>query len=270
MQFNLRDPANHSRPHPLFGDRNLRRAITMSIDRNSLVKNVFDTFAVVPAGPTVRAYPTTDPRIVQLPFDTARAGVIFDSLGWTRRAEDGMRSKNGRDLSFPVLVSSNSMNRIRMGVLIQEQLRRMGIRVDLEQLEVRTFDVRRSTHAFDAALASWTMGSSPDGTRAGWTTAGMETNGVNYGSYSNRTFDVQLDSALASDPAHAREKFTAAYTIINDDAPAVWLYEPKAIIGLHRRIRTTRTRPDAWWFSLADWSIRPSERTLRDRLNRER
>ena len=53
MQFNLRDPANHSRPHPLFGDRNVRRAITMSIDRNSLVKSVFDTFAVVPAGPTI-------------------------------------------------------------------------------------------------------------------------------------------------------------------------------------------------------------------------
>jgi len=270
MQFNLRDPANHSRPHPLFGDRNLRRAITMSIDRNSLVKSVFDTFAVVPTGPTVRAYPTTDPRIVQLPFDTMRAGAIFDSLGWTRRRPDGMRSKNGRDLAFRVLVASNSLNRIRMGVLIQEQLRRMGVRIDLEQLETRTFDVRRSTHAFDAALASWTMGSSPDGTRAGWTTAGIGEDGVNYGSYSNRTFDSQLDSALASDPSHAREKFTAAYMTINQDAPAVWLYEPKTIVGLHRRIRTTRMRPDAWWFSLADWSIKPSERTLRDRLYRER
>jgi peptide/nickel transport system substrate-binding protein len=270
MQFNLRDPANHSRPHPLFGDRNLRRAITMSIDRNPLVKSVFDTFAVVPVGPTVQAYPTTDPRIVQLPFDTVRAGAIFDSLGWARRRPDGMRSRNGRDLAFRLLVASNSLNRIRMGVLIQEQLHRMGIKVDLEQLEVQTFEDKRSSHAFDAAVGSWTMGSSPDGTRAGWTTAGMGKDGVNYGSYSNRTFDIQLDSALASDPASAREKFTAAYRTINDDAPAVWLYEPKAIIGLHRRIRTTRTRPDAWWFSLADWSINPSERTLRDRLYRGR
>jgi peptide/nickel transport system substrate-binding protein len=270
MLFNLRDPANHSRPHPLFGDRNLRRAITMSIDRNSLVKSVFDTFAVVPVGPTVRKYPTTDPRIVQLPFDTVQAGAIFDSLGWTRRRSDGMRSKNGRDLAFPLLVPGSSLNRIRMGVLIQEQLRRIGIKIHLEQLESQTFDARESAHAFDAALGTWTMASSPDGTRAAWTTAGIGKNGVNYGSYSNRTFDVQLDSALASDPAHAREKFTAAYKTINDDAPAAWLYEPKTIIGLHRRIRTTRTRPDAWWFSLPDWSIRPSERTLRDRLYRQR
>ena len=270
MQFNLRDPANYSRPHPLFGDRNLRRAITMSIDRNSLVKSVLDTFATVPAGPTTRAFPSTDPRIVQLAFDTVRAGAIFDSLGWTRRAPDGMRSRNGRALAFPVLVTIGSMNRIRMGVLIQEQLRRVGIRVDLEQVDTRTMDAKRTTHAFDAALASWTMGASPDGTRAAWTTVGMGKDGVNYSSYSNPAFDVQLDSALASDPKHAREKFTAAYRIINEDAPAVWLYEAKAILGLHRRIRTARMRPDAWWFSLSDWSIKPSERTLRDRLYRDR
>ncbi|HKC79805.1 MAG TPA: peptide ABC transporter substrate-binding protein, partial [Gemmatimonadaceae bacterium] len=209
MQFNLQDPANHARPHSLFVDRNLRRAITMSIDRNSLVKSVFDTFAVVPAGPTVRMYPTTDPRIVQLPFDTVRAGAIFDSLGWIRRHPDGMRSRSGQELGFRLLVPGNSLNRIRMGVLIQEQLRRMGIRIDLDQMEVATFSARLSTHAFDAVLGVWTMGASPDGTRAAWTTVGVGKDGTNYGSYSNRTFDVQFDSALASDPAHAREKFTA-------------------------------------------------------------
>ena len=265
VQFNLRDRANYSRPHPLFGDRNIRRAIAMSIDRNALVRSVFDTFAVVPAGPTARVFPTTDPRISQIPFDTVRAGAILDSLGWSR-GPDGMRSKNGRELAFALLVPTASMNRIRMGVLLQGQLRRMGIRVDIEQLESSTVDAKRSSHAFDATLGAWAMGASPDGTREAWTTAGIGKNGVNYGSYSNSLFDAHLDSALRSEPAGAREKFTLAYVIINEDAPAVWLYEPKAIIGIHRRIRTTPMRPDAWWSGLADWSIPPSERLLRDRL----
>jgi hypothetical protein len=46
----------------------------------------------------------------------------------------------------------------------------------------------------------------------------------------------------------------------------VWLYEPRKIIGIHRRIRTAAMRPDAWWFSLADWHITPVERILRDRI----
>ncbi|HEX9607113.1 MAG TPA: ABC transporter substrate-binding protein, partial [Gemmatimonadaceae bacterium] len=62
LRFNLRDPANKDRPHPLFGDRELRRAIAMTINRATLVRSVLDTFALVPVGPIVRAYPTTDPR----------------------------------------------------------------------------------------------------------------------------------------------------------------------------------------------------------------
>lgn len=270
LQFNLRDPANYSRPHPVFGDRNVRRAMAMSIDRNALVRSVFDTFAVVPAGPTARAFPTTDPNIAQIPFDTVRAAVLLDSLGWSRRGEGGMRSRNGRDLAFALLVPTSSMNRIRIGVLMQEQLRRMGIRVDLEQVTSATLDAKRAAHAFDAALGGWAMGASPDGTRAAWTSSGMGKDGINYGSYSNRAFDAQLDSALRAEPARAREKFTIAYAIINEDAPAVWLYEPKAIIGIHRRIRTTQMRPDAWWAGLADWSIPPSQRILRDRLSSRR
>jgi peptide/nickel transport system substrate-binding protein len=266
LQFNLRDPANYSRPHPIFGDRDIRRAIAMSIDRNALVRSVFDTFAVVPVGPTTRAYPTTDPRIAQIPFDTVRARMLLDSLGWRRRGTDGMRWKDGRELAFSLLVPTASLNRIRMGVLIQEQLRRMGIRVNIEQLESSTLDGKRSSHAFDAALGAWVMGASPDGTREAWSSAGMGEEGVNYGSYSNRAFDAQLDSALRADPATARKKFTAAYAIINADVPAVWLYEPKTIIGIHGRIRTAPMRPDAWWSGLADWSIPPSERILRDRL----
>jgi hypothetical protein len=75
-----------------------------------------------------------------------------------------------------------------------------------------------------------------------------------------------LDSALSAGFGNARERFTAAYAVINDDAPAVWLYEPRKIIGIHKRIRTSGMRPDAWWADLAEWSIPPSERILRDRL----
>ena len=266
LRFNLRDPANAQRPHPLFGDRNLRRAITMSINRRTLVRSVLDTFAVVPVGPVVRAYPTTDPRGEQLPFDSARAGHLLDSIGWIRRGADGMRAKKNRDLAFTLVVPASSLNRIRMGPLIQEQLRRMGIRVHLEQLDGATQADREVRGAFDASLDAWIMGSSPDGTKGAWTSSGIGKNGVNYGSYANSTFDALLDSALWAGPAHARDRFTKAYAVINDDAPAIWLYEPRKIIGIHRRIRTSAMRPDAWWAGLADWSIPPSERILRDRL----
>jgi peptide/nickel transport system substrate-binding protein len=266
MQFNLRDPANSKRPHSLFGERTLRRAIAMSIDRDALVKSVLDTLGLVAVGPTVRAFPTTDAEVSQIRFDSAQGRALLDSLGWFTRDARGTRTKSGRELAFNLLVPTSSMNRMRLAVLLQAQLRHIGIRVNIEQMDNSAFMARQRARTFDAVLGSWHMGASPDGTRQAWSSAGVRNDGVNYGAYENPTFDAQLDSALVSDPEHARQRFALAYTTINQDAPAVWLYEPRTIIGLHRRIRTGWMRPDAWWADLADWRIPRSERLLRDRV----
>src|SRR6202022_4524811 len=266
VQFNLREPASSARPHPLFGERALRRAIAMSINRDALVRSVLDTLGLVAVGPTVSAFPTTDPRVPQIPFDSARARAILDSLGWSRRNGRGIRIKNGRELAFNLLFPTTSLTRIRMAVLIQAQLRSMGIRVDIEQMDNSSFIAREEARNFETALGNWHLGATPDGTRQAWSSAGIGKDGRNYGSYENPLFDAQLDSALLSDPEHARDRFTLAYATINQDAPAVWLYEPRTVIGLHRRLRTGGMRPDAWWADLGDWHIPPAERLLRDRL----
>lgn len=177
-----------------------------------------------------------------------------------------MRAKNGKDFAFTLTIPKNSTTRLKMGPLIQEQFRRAGIRVALESLEPSTVGDKRAGGRFDAILDAFAMHSSQDGMRAAWATSGIGANGANYSSYSNPRFDALLDSALSADPASARERFSLAYAVINDDAPAIWLYEAKKIIGIHRRIQTTPMRPDAWWFGLADWSIPPSGRIPRDRL----
>ena len=266
IAFNLRDPGNKNRPHPLFGDRDLRRAIAMSIDRRLLVKSVLDTMGLVPVGPTIRAFPTTDPRIVQIPYDAVHASSLLDSLGWTRSSARGVRTRKGRDLAFTLLVPTSSLNRVRMAVPLQAQLGQMGIRMAIETMGSAAMGSREQAGNFDAALGVWHLGASPDATRAAWTSAGVGDAGVNYGSYESPVFDGQLDSALRADSAHARDLFSRAYATINADAPAVWLYEPMTIMGLHRRIRTAWMRPDAWWADLGDWYIPRRERLMRDRL----
>ena len=265
MRFNLRDPRDTTRPHPLFADREVRRALALAINRQTLAKNLLDTFAIAPVGPTVRVFPTTDPKLAQLPYDSARADAVLDSLGW-RKGANGIRSKNGKELRFTITIPTISLNRIRAGVILQDQLKRGGVRVDLEQIDWKTEIARETAGAFDAALDMWTMGASPDGTWDSWSTAGAAANGVNYGHYSNSAFDAALDSALKADSSNARTSFSHAYEIINADAPAVWLYEARKIIGIHRRIHTNVMRPDAWWFSLADWYIPVADRLLRDRI----
>jgi peptide/nickel transport system substrate-binding protein len=267
LQFNLRDRERNQQPHALFSDRELRRALTMSLNRAEIVRSIMDTFATVPLGPTVRAYPTTDSLVTQLPYDSARAGRTLDSLGWIRRDASGTRTRNGRPLAFSVIVPAKSTSRKRAAVIIQEQLRRVGARMDIEEMDNSAFGARWRGKKFDAALGAFNMGSTPGATNRAWGTSGISANGVNFGSYSNPVFDAAVDSALSSnDPAQARALFSRAYRTINEDAPAIWLYEPKTVMGIHRRVRTTPMRPGAWWTDLASWWIPSGERLPRDQI----
>ncbi|MDP9205039.1 MAG: peptide ABC transporter substrate-binding protein [Gemmatimonadota bacterium] len=266
MQFNLRDPVNHSRPHPIFGNRELRRALTMATDRAMVVRSVYDSLARPALGPTVRAYPTTDPNLPQIPFDLPRARQILDSLGWRDANGDGVRERNGRLLQFSLAVPGTSKSRVRLAVLIQEQLRQAGVKVDVEQLDFPVLIERERKRAFDAAIGQWSTQPSPGSVRGSWGTVGSRsTSGTNYSSYESPVFDANVDSALAAfDQSARRAYFTKAYETIIQDAPAIWLGEPIPTVGYHSRLQLAPLRSDAWWSHIPDWWIPADKRIPRD------
>ncbi len=260
LAFNLRKP--------IFASRELRRALTMAVDRASLVRNVFDTLAKVAVGPTVRVFPTTDTTLRQIPYDVRRANALLDSLGWRTESAQEIRRRNGKELSFNVIVPSSSQPRLRMAVLMQQQLSQLGVRMQIETMEFGTFQSRLQSRDFDAAVVNWHLGATPNSLPEAWGSASAKRKGgANYASYANPRFDAYADSAIAARAIPAsRHFFTTAYQIIIDDAPAIWLTEPKTVIGLHRRIRTGPMRADAWWFDLGTWTIPKSQQIDRDRI----
>ena len=265
-QFNLRDPANRARPHSLFGDRELRRALTMAVDRESVVRSTYDSLALPALGPTLRMYPTTDRRLSQIPFDRARASQVLDSLGWRDANGDGIRERNGRPLQFTLAVPGSSAARVRMAVLIQEQLRQAGVKVDVEQVDIPVLLERMRKRTFDMVIGAWQTQPSPGSVRQSWGSSGSRArDGSNYGSYESPQFDASIDSALtAFDIPTRRALFTRAYQVIIQDAPAIWLAEPTPTLGYHSRLRLAGLRPDAWWARLGEWWIPDDERIARD------
>jgi peptide/nickel transport system substrate-binding protein len=149
--------------------------------------------------------------------------------------------------------------------MLQEKLRRVGVDLRIDQMDYSAFSSRQSKRSFDAALAAWHLGSSPSAIRQTWTSSAAEPGGLNYGGYRNSVFDSYVDSALRTKSiAASREYFKRANQIIVDDAPAIWLYEPRTVIAVHRRIRTTPMRPNAWWLDIASWEIPTEQWIARD------
>lgn len=267
MVFNMRNPANPKQPHPLFGNAVMRRALTMAVDRTSLVKNVFDSLAIPSIGPTVRAMATTDTTIAQIPYDPDRAMQLFDSLGW-HTGTDGIRVRNGKQLAFSIMVPSSSADREKLAVLMQDQFKRVGVRVSIRSVEPNVFEREQYAHKFDGAIEVWVADPSPGGIRESWGSAAAHAEGSkNYGDYANAVFDREVDSALSTTSrSTARVLYSRAFRTLIADAPAIWLYEPRNMVAVDRRVHVAPLRADAWWAHLADWYVPVDKQIARDRI----
>jgi len=238
----------------------------MATDRATIVRSVFGALALPALGPTVRAYPTTDPNLTQIPFDLPRARQILDSLGWRVSTSDSVRRRNGRPLQFTLSVPSSSKVRVQTAVILQEQLRQAGVKMDVEQLDFPVIVEKDRKRTFDATIGQWNTQPSPGAVLGSWGIGGSRaSSGNNHGSYENPVFDAYVDSALASfDPAKRKAYFTSAYETIIQDAPAIWLAEPSPTVGYHSRLQLATLRPDAWWIHIPEWWIPADKRIPRD------
>ena len=253
LAFNLRNATN-SAPHPVFGDRETRRALAMAVDRAAIVRSVFDTLGLVAHGPATRILATSDTSL-GIPYDPQRAGLILDSVGW-RRGADGMRSRGKMPLAFTVILPSSSAIRKRIAVLLQEQWRKVGANVRLEPIEVNTFGARMESRKFESLLNAWHIDPTPSSVKEEWASSEIRSGGYNATSYRNPVFDAVLDSAVREmNPTTSAALYRRAYRILIEDAPAIWLYELRNAQGVSKRIRPTGMRSDAWWANLADWSV---------------
>ncbi len=254
--FNLRN-ANNTGPHPIFGDRETRRALVMAVDRSAIVRNVFDTLGLVAHGPATRILPTSDTTI-GIRYDPESASRTLDSLGWKRGA-DGLRARGKTPLAFAVMVASSSPIRKKIAVLLQEQWRKSGADVRVEELEINAFGSRMENRKFESLINAWRIDPTPSSVREEWASSEIRKGGYNATSYRNPAFDAVIDSAVREmNPSRSVELYRRAYRILTDDAPAMWIYELRNVSGASKRIRPVGIRPDAWWADLADWSVSAS------------
>ncbi len=254
MLFNYQRTVSGSRR--FFADRAIRVALAQTIDRAAVVANALDSLGRVALGPFTRAAETVDTTMRQIAFDTAAAARTLDSLGWKLDAGDGLRHRAGRALEFNLMVPASSTTRKRVAVLLQSQMKGVGIRMDVDAVEAQVYGARLAKGDFDAALNVWHTDPSPASIKQVWATVRGNDVEANYGRYSNATFDAAIDSAAVTfDPARRRGLYRRAYQSIVDDAGALWLFETRNFAAINTRVTPAGMRADAWWAGLPSWRV---------------
>lgn len=244
-------------PHPVLSDLRVRRALTMAVDRATIVHSVLDSLGAVALGPAPRALIPDTGALTPIPFNPQAAAALLDSAGWTTRGADGIRRRGTERLAFELLVPSTSPTRLKMSVLLQAALKSLGVDMSVLTLDPAALGPRIDARDFDAYFGGFQASPGLQGIRQVWTSSGTS----NYQGYRSRTFDRLADSALtAFDPAASRTLWTRALQVAIDEAPSLWLYEQSTVVAAHRRLQLPPFRADGWYFTIPGWSVDPAQR----------
>lgn len=218
--------------HPLFRDPRVRRALTLAVDRRAVIR-ALDLPEETPVfdGIYTHAQILRGDLPPPLPWNTAAAAALLDSAGW--RDGDGVRERGGRPFRFTAVVEGPELE--GSALLVQAQLRRVGVAMELEVNERTVTQDRVRAGDFEAYLGA--IGNAPGGLHRA------------FGSESRLRYDNAVVAALVEearaepDPGARDTLYARISEHLRDDPPALWLFPQVGMRAASRRVRGLRS-PD--------------------------
>lgn len=238
LVFGLNNSPNYT-IHPELTDMRLREAIDIAIDREQIVSDVYQGYAV-PGGSLI--YPEYSPAYMSAPLapvtrDVARANQILDEAGYTK-GSDGIRVANGQRMEYTVVLwSAQAGDHQRLFDVVKQNLAEIGISLVSEMTDDAwgTFIGYTPGEFYstkDAWFFSFVENPDPDSGLVMFSST-MAEYGINPTGTSNPEYDELYALTKNPDP-NARK--TAV------DAAAAWLQDSHAEIAL------------VYWDALTAWN----------------
>lgn len=126
----------------------VRKAILHAVNKDALMRSVFqdtERRADTLFAPT---FPYCDIKLAPYPFTPATAEQLLEAAGWTRPAGQPFRSKGGEALAIDLVFVGKDPMMKAIGEVIQGDLQKVGIRVQLLAQEEDAFEKRQLTGEF--------------------------------------------------------------------------------------------------------------------------
>ncbi|MFL6196394.1 MAG: ABC transporter substrate-binding protein [Thermoanaerobaculia bacterium] len=255
--FNIYVAIGWNNDHPLFKDPEVRRALTLAIDRKTIVDTVLGPYGRVATSPILTSVWAHDRTIQPWPYDPAEARRILESKGWKDTDGDGVLDKGGKPFAFELITNTGNQLRADTMVMVQDQLKKVGIRAEPRPVEFNSMVAQVTSGKYDATLLGYSMDTSLD--MSGAFHSHSIGDGANDVHYRNAEVDRLIDLAASQPDVQAEKPYLdQIQQIIHREQPLTFLWESQRLTGVDKRVRNVKPTPAFSMFNVKEWWLAPS------------
>lgn len=253
MGFNLRNE--------VLKDINIRTAIAYGIDRQSILDGLLEGKGVIintPMVPSLWSYPKEG--LVEYKFDEAKAKELLEKAGYKDTNNNGIVDKDGKELEFTLTVPTGDTVREKTATVIQQNLAKIGIKINLEMLEFKaTMNKVVGNHEFDLYLMGNTLEADPDPTPNWYSTQATDKKGEfgwNISGFKSTEADKLMDANRQATKQEERAKILNDFgKLLNKELPWVPLYASDITKAYSKKLKNYETNTFVDFYNVEKWEL---------------
>jgi peptide/nickel transport system substrate-binding protein len=238
--LNMRDP--------VLQNKRVRHALAYAIDRQAIVQYLRRGLAQPAVGVLSPVAWAFEPAVPEFEYDPERAKRLLDESGYPDPDGNGPQPR----LRLSLKTSTDEFFRLQAAV-IQENLRLVGIEVDVRSYEFATFYADVLSGNMQMYTLQWVGVTDPDMLRRVYQSTQIPPVGFNRVYYSNPDVDRLLDLAQkAVTEEERRRHYSAVQKLVAEDAPYISLWYKTNIAVTRPEISGVQLSPQADFLALKD------------------
>ena len=228
----------------IFKDVRVRRALTMAINREQIVKYVHWGMGHVSNGIFTPTMWACDTSIEPLPYDPQQSRRLLAQAGWRDTDGDGVLDKNGIPFKFRLTYNSNNEQRKNIAEVVQRELDKLNIKAEIIAYEWQVFREKVEERDFEACVMGWALGGDPDPYQIWHSSQRGKKKGFNFVNYVNPEVDRLIELQRTELDQEKRKTYLfKIQRLIHDDQPYTFLVVPEAATVMYNDAFLIR-RPD--------------------------
>ncbi|GIW14006.1 MAG: peptide-binding protein [Tepidiforma sp.] len=187
----------------LFRDERVRQALSLAIDRDAIVREVFNGVGKATASPIVPGTWAYDGELDDIGVNVTRARQLLEEAGWQPHPTTGILVREGQEFRFTIR-TDNAPERVALANAVAKQLEAIGVRATVAST---TFSVLRrdflQERKYEAAVVLWDQGADPD-LYFGWHSSQLGAAGLNLANFEDAVMDELIARGRTSTDSEIR------------------------------------------------------------------